>query len=170
MKPIWCRTISGCVTQSKPPTIAVPLVGCSTVLRIRRAVVLPAPFGPRRPYTCPAAAEKLTSHSASTSPRTRSEYAFVRTRASIIVDQLPARDASLSNARRESHPPGDNSILECSLPDGGTIENCAKRDVAYSRRRLVKMGFSRPQKWPLHRQRTPKAVPMLLVAPARTPR
>ena len=48
-KPIWCRTWAAWVSTSKPPTVAVPAVGRSTVLKIRKAVVLPAPLGPKSP-------------------------------------------------------------------------------------------------------------------------
>jgi hypothetical protein len=43
------RTSVGCKTTSKPLTLAEPLVGCNIVLRIRKAVVFPAPFGPSKP-------------------------------------------------------------------------------------------------------------------------
>ncbi len=59
-KPICWRTRDGCVRTSNPLTVAMPAVGRSTVLRIRRTVVLPAPFGPSSPYTCPGNASKLT--------------------------------------------------------------------------------------------------------------
>jgi len=39
---------------------AVPLVGFNKVLRSRIVVVLPAPFGPRRPKTSPLATSKVT--------------------------------------------------------------------------------------------------------------
>ncbi len=48
-KPICRRTIAGCVTTSYPLTVAVPLLGRKVVLRIRNAVVFPAPLGPSKP-------------------------------------------------------------------------------------------------------------------------
>ena len=60
-------------------------------------------------------AEKLTSHSASTSPRTRSEYALVRDRASIIADNLRSRRCILANARGEATLQARTPILEFSL-------------------------------------------------------
>jgi hypothetical protein len=46
----------------------VPASGSSRVVRIRTAVVLPAPFGPSRPRTLPARAVKSTPHNARTGP------------------------------------------------------------------------------------------------------
>ena len=52
-------------TGSKPATSALPDVGSASVVRMRIAVVLPAPLWPSRPSTLPAGAWKLTSSSAS---------------------------------------------------------------------------------------------------------
>ena len=53
MTPIVRRTPSGCLATSKPPTVAVPLVGGRSVVSMRISVDLPAPFGPSRPKTSP---------------------------------------------------------------------------------------------------------------------
>ncbi len=42
------RTWTDSLTTSKPFTVAVPAVGVSSVVSIRRVVVLPAPLGPRK--------------------------------------------------------------------------------------------------------------------------
>jgi hypothetical protein len=39
--------------SGKPATVADPDVGASRVPRVRTVVVLPAPFGPRKPNTSP---------------------------------------------------------------------------------------------------------------------
>src|SRR5262249_23125048 len=52
--PMVRRTAAVSVTTSSPATRAVPEVGSRTVDRIRHSVVLPAPFGPRRPCTSPS--------------------------------------------------------------------------------------------------------------------
>src|SRR5262245_45546542 len=52
-KPTCRRTSDACVTTSKPATVADPDDGRRTVQRMRSVVVLPAPFGPRRPNTSP---------------------------------------------------------------------------------------------------------------------
>src|SRR3984957_20309248 len=62
------RTCRGCFTTSKPPTMARPCVGASTVERIRTMVVLPEPLGPRSPKTCPVGTCKETPSSARKSP------------------------------------------------------------------------------------------------------
>ena len=43
------RTASASATTSYPATRAVPAVGRNSVVRMRTTVVLPAPFGPRKP-------------------------------------------------------------------------------------------------------------------------
>ena len=55
------------LTTSRPATRALPPVGGSSVVRIRTAVVLPAPFGPSRPSTVPVSTCRSIPHSASTS-------------------------------------------------------------------------------------------------------
>jgi hypothetical protein len=69
MYPMFARTCSGWVSTSKPATVARPPVGRRTVLRMRRVVVLPAPFGPRSPKIAPGRHSKLMSETAETQPR-----------------------------------------------------------------------------------------------------
>ena len=59
MNPMRDRTISGSSTTSKPATSAVPLVGRKIVDRHRKAVVLPAPLGPKRPKISPGRHSKF---------------------------------------------------------------------------------------------------------------
>ena len=47
------RTASGDATTSWPSTLALPVVGGSSVARMRDSVVLPAPLGPSSPNTVP---------------------------------------------------------------------------------------------------------------------
>jgi hypothetical protein len=53
MYPILARTPWGLVTTSCPATVARPLEGRKTVLKIRSVVVLPAPLGPSKPKIAP---------------------------------------------------------------------------------------------------------------------
>ena len=46
-------TSRGCSRTSKPATVAVPDVGGRKHVSIRMVVVLPAPFGPRKPTILP---------------------------------------------------------------------------------------------------------------------
>ncbi len=71
------------VTTSNPATRADPLVGGMYPVRMRMVLLLPAPFGPRRPRISPRLAWKLTSCSA-----TRSPYCLVRWVTSIITMDL----------------------------------------------------------------------------------
>src|SRR5487761_791193 len=66
--PIERRTAAACRTTSWPSTSARPLSGSSRVVRMRTAVVLPAPFGPRTPRTVPRGTERSIPRSACTSP------------------------------------------------------------------------------------------------------
>ena len=51
--------------------LAVPLVGRSSVQSMPMVVVLPAPLGPRKPKTSPAATRKLTPATAWRAPKRR---------------------------------------------------------------------------------------------------
>ena len=61
---------SGRISASyrRPPTRARPEVGAARPRMIRMVVVLPAPFGPRKPVTWPGRTVKLRSSTAVTGP------------------------------------------------------------------------------------------------------
>ena len=63
------RTSLGSDTTSWPRTIAEPAVGRSCVATIFTKVVLPAPFGPRRPKTVPRPTSRDTPSRARVPPR-----------------------------------------------------------------------------------------------------
>src|SRR5579859_1869287 len=67
-RPIERRTAAASRTRSWPSTRARPASGSSSVVRMRKAVVLPAPFGPRRPSTVPCGTDGSMPRSARTSP------------------------------------------------------------------------------------------------------
>src|SRR5262245_59965865 len=52
---------------TKPETVTAPLVGWSRPARIFSVVVLPAPFGPRKPIRSPGCTVKVRSETARTS-------------------------------------------------------------------------------------------------------
>jgi hypothetical protein len=54
--------------SGNPATVAEPEVGESRVPSVRTIVVLPAPFGPRKPKTSPCPTSKETSSKAMRSP------------------------------------------------------------------------------------------------------
>ena len=62
------RTPWGSASRSQPTTRAEPAVGCSSVVSIRSVVVLPAPFGPRKPTISPGSTTKSTPPTASIRP------------------------------------------------------------------------------------------------------
>ena len=62
------RAASGSRATSKPASRAVPLVGAMVVVSMPMVVDLPAPFGPSRPNTSPAATSKSMPFTASTPP------------------------------------------------------------------------------------------------------
>src|SRR5438445_2126885 len=59
--PMAARAVSGSRAGSTPATRRAPEVGRSSVARMRRSVVLPAPFDPRRVSPWPAARSRDTS-------------------------------------------------------------------------------------------------------------
>ena len=66
--PIDRRTAAASRTTSRPSTSACPPSGRSNVVRMRTAVVLPAPFGPSTPSTVPRGTDRSMPRSACTSP------------------------------------------------------------------------------------------------------
>ena len=66
--PMRRRTWSASSTTSKPATDPEPSVGTARVVRMRIAVVLPAPLWPRRPSTVPGATLRSRSRRAQRSP------------------------------------------------------------------------------------------------------
>ncbi len=66
--PIERRTAAASRTTSWPSTTACPASGSSSVVRMRTAVVLPAPFGPSTPSTVPRGTDRSIPRSARTSP------------------------------------------------------------------------------------------------------
>src|SRR6266487_4506869 len=66
--PIERRTAAASRTTSWPSTIARPWSGRSRVVRMRTAVVLPAPLGPSTPSTVPRGTDRSMPLNACTSP------------------------------------------------------------------------------------------------------
>src|SRR5215470_17460955 len=63
------RISSGWVLTSNPPTVAVPEVGARSPQRMRIAVDLPAPLGPRKPKISPGRTSSETLLTATKSPK-----------------------------------------------------------------------------------------------------
>src|SRR5947209_6573659 len=81
------RTSSRSRTTSCPATRAWPAVGFASVQSMLIVVVLPAPFGPRKPNTSPGATSKSTPRTALTSPKSLTSS---RTMIAFCRDPLPA--------------------------------------------------------------------------------
>jgi hypothetical protein len=77
------------LATSTPATRAVPDVGASRVARTRSVVVLPAPFGPRRPKISPSRHSRSRPESASTRPRFGSTKTLRSPIASTAFDGIP---------------------------------------------------------------------------------
>ena len=67
-----------------PSRVASPDVGASSVVSMRTVVVLPAPFGPRKPKTSPSLTSRLIPATASTS----AEYSFRSALVSIASNRV----------------------------------------------------------------------------------
>src|SRR5258708_39871658 len=74
MKPREALAASGARARSWPLMVIRPLVGLSSPAMMRMVVVLPAPFGPRKPWISPGSTERLT-------PSTAVKEPYVLTRA-----------------------------------------------------------------------------------------
>ena len=83
------------LTTSNPATEARPASGLRSVVRMRMAVVLPAPLGPRSPYTVPSSTEKSTAARAWTSPND-----FVMPSTSIVATHTPGSAGATRHATR----------------------------------------------------------------------
>src|SRR5215813_11636065 len=92
------RTPTGSASRSAPATVAVPAVGRSSVVSIRRVVVLPAPLGPRKPTISPSATLRSTLRTAST-VRLRVRKVRASPSASMIVMSCPASSRRLIAVR-----------------------------------------------------------------------
>ena len=62
------RTAAGCLLTSYPATDALPFVMDARVSSILIVVVLPAPFGPKKPKISPSSTSKEMSSTALTFP------------------------------------------------------------------------------------------------------
>src|ERR1700683_5770644 len=82
---MWRGTAAASRTTSWPATRAQPASGRDRVVRMRRAVVLPAPFGPSTPRIDPAGTWRSMPASATVGP-----YRLVSLSASIIREVTSA--------------------------------------------------------------------------------
>src|ERR1700730_17964703 len=69
MYPMCSLIASDCVAISRPPTVALPDVGCSRPHSIRMVVDLPAPLGPRNPKISPRLTSRLIWSTATKLPK-----------------------------------------------------------------------------------------------------
>src|SRR4051812_47105075 len=111
--PIRRRTSAPSAWPPTPPPPALPPVGGSSVQSIRTVVVLPAPFGPRKPKTSPAATSRSIPRTASTPPlkvRTsaRASMAGVASLMRMKVERRRARSAAPGATRLPQS--GDPSV------------------------------------------------------------
>src|SRR5262249_15542769 len=97
------RPPAGSGSRSAPATVAVPAVGLSSVVSMRSVVVLPAPFGPRKPTISPSSTVRSTPRTASTRPL-RLENVRARPQASMIA--MPVSFRSLPAVRARVAGPG----------------------------------------------------------------
>jgi hypothetical protein len=66
--PNCARTLAGSFVTSMPATVAIPPSGGISVVRMRTAVVFPAPFGPRSPRIVPSGTARSRPSSARSLP------------------------------------------------------------------------------------------------------
>src|SRR5258705_8748378 len=85
MKPRAAFAFSGSASRSWPSMTTRPAVGLSSPAMMRMVVVLPAPFGPRKPWISPLGTSKLTPSTAVNDPY------FLTRPSTWIMDLLPPR-------------------------------------------------------------------------------
>src|SRR5688572_28486065 len=68
MKPREALAATGSRARSWPLMVTLPLVGLSRPAMMRIVVVLPAPFGPRKPWISPGSTARLTLSTAVNDP------------------------------------------------------------------------------------------------------
>src|ERR1700736_5379323 len=99
------RPLSRSRTTSWPATEALPEEGLASVHSMLIVVVLPAPLGPRKPNTSPAATSKSTPRTASTSPNdfARPRTVIAATAGAPSVEVIPANgtDSGMSLLRED---------------------------------------------------------------------
>src|SRR5262245_33800825 len=83
--------------------MAVPAVGLSRVVSMRSVVVLPAPFGPRKPTISPSSTVRSTPRTASTRPL---RLENVRARPQVSMIAMPVSFRSLPAVRARVAGPG----------------------------------------------------------------
>ena len=79
------RTSSASRTMSWPSTLAEPSSGASRVPSMRMVVVLPAPLGPRKPWTTPLRTARSTPSTARSSPNTLTRPEASMARSAVTV-------------------------------------------------------------------------------------
>ncbi len=112
---IRARTAPGSSATSCPATTARPDVGASSVVRMRTAVVLPAPLWPSRPSTVPEATSRSRSASACVSPKrrpspsVRTAYEFIRRTIGVRCTSVKS-PADLGSAGAEGPRPSEPAV------------------------------------------------------------
>jgi hypothetical protein len=92
--------------------VAVPVSGCIRLSSIRSVVVLPAPFGPRKPVTDPGSTVKLRSLTACTVPKDLvSPFTSTRTGSTVPVFRIEMAISS-SGGRIGPHPSAPFGLSE----------------------------------------------------------
>ena len=105
----WASSRNG-----RPRTVAVPEVGRVRPRMQRIVVVLPEPFGPRKPVTRPGSTVTVRSSTA-----TRARYAFVSPSSSITAPAWPSRAATAGEARLGPRDEGNDQFADPATGSSG---------------------------------------------------
>ena len=117
MYPIFFFISSYSVLMSYPATLPEPLVGWLSPVRMRMAVVLPAPLAPRNPNISPRRTLKLMSSTAWKSPKALTRCSTSMTFSSLLIMAAPSRSMPgglNTSAKRLSIISGVS--IPCTLP------------------------------------------------------
>src|SRR2546426_4530426 len=119
--PIRSRIFRPSVRRSWPKIVARPEVGCNRVVSILIVVVLPAPFGPRKPKTSDRSISNETRSTATLSPK-RFESSWTRMTGSCVpMSHMPIFAAATLRRRRVRWPSGPRNMKLCGSPPSAVL-------------------------------------------------
>src|SRR6516165_3218948 len=118
--------------MSSPPSVIVPVSGCSNPAIIRNVVVLPEPDGPSSVKNSASATSRSTLSTATTSPYVLRACSTRTSAAKALLEDVKAAVELLVRDRERDEDP-DHVPVDAAREEDQTALTCRRRDA----RRLV---------------------------------